>query len=157
MLFGFLLLTMMGLLLPLLTVLFSLLPKGMEMLATKYEGERSQSEQNIAEEIKKRDSASELDYKALTRTLRTLERLKKEAKTKLSFLSPQKIVTRTYVPLTISFVAILIALLNAPAPQTFPTFVFMAATTISVIAFLLTAIVLWFVFQVLSEVAKAVK
>ncbi len=141
---------MMGLLLPLLTILFSFFPKGIVMLTAKYESERKQSETNIVEEIKKRDSGKELDYQALKETLESLKQNKKRAETKLSLLTPSRMALRISIPLIISFGAVLVALQNVSTP------VFLLAIIIIVLTFLDAVRVLWSSFQVLSEVARVV-
>ncbi len=155
-LFGLLLLTVLGLSLPLLSILFSFFPKGLEILTTKYESERNQSEENIIEEeAKKGDSGRGLDIQALEKTLKTLKENRKRAETKLSFLNPTRLIIKIAVPLAISFVATLVALQSVPN-QSAPTPAFLLAALISVSALFYAVRVLWISFQVLSEVAKVV-
>ncbi|MDO8524781.1 MAG: hypothetical protein Q7R99_04120 [bacterium] len=78
-LFGSLVLTFIGFVLPILAILLSLFPEGVRALADKYENEKKQSEDNLVEEAKKRESGKELDYKALGKTLKTLKKKKRQA------------------------------------------------------------------------------
>ena len=58
-LFGSFILTLLGFILPIITILLSLLPDGVKALATKYENEKKQSEDNIIEELKKKEKEKE--------------------------------------------------------------------------------------------------
>lgn len=89
-LYGTLILTLVGFIVPILTILLSLFPQGTKSLALKYENERKQSEENISNETKKRETEKGLDYAALESTLKSLEKKRLEAKTKLEYLQPNK-------------------------------------------------------------------
>lgn len=111
-LFGTLILTLVGFIVPILTILLSIFPQGTRALAIKYENERKQSEENISNETKKRDTEKGLDYKALKKTLKSLEKKKADANSKLEYLQPGKFLFKTTTPFIVAFVGVLLALLD---------------------------------------------
>ena len=111
-LFGQLVLTILGFVVPILTLLISLLPEGTKFLISKYENERKQSEENIENETKKRATEKGLDYNALEKTLKTLKKKKSEAEAKLKYLNPTELLWRSSIPFIVAFVGVVVALLS---------------------------------------------
>ncbi|MFA5312217.1 MAG: hypothetical protein WC375_02725 [Methanomassiliicoccales archaeon] len=111
-LFGTLVLTVLGFVVPLLTIIVSIFPDGIKALTEKYRNEKKQSEENIVNETKKRDIEKGLDVNAIEQTLNSLRNKRKEAETKLGYLKPIKFLTKTSLPFLISFIGILVALFN---------------------------------------------
>ncbi len=109
-LYGAFILTVLGFIVPILTILVSLFPEGVKSLAEKYENERKQSEENIRNETTKRDKIKDLDYSALEKTLKTLKKKKKDAESKLGYLKPIQFLLKISLPFLISFIAVLISL-----------------------------------------------
>lgn len=109
-LYGTLILTLLSFIVPILTILISLFPQGIKSLALKYENERKQSEENISNETNKIKKEEGLDYKALTKTLKTLQNKKTEAELKLQYLKPKKLMLKTAVPLLVALIGVGVAL-----------------------------------------------
>lgn len=109
-LYGTLILTAVAFLVPILTVLVSIFPEGVRSLQEKYENEKKQSDENIANEAKKKATETGLDYEALEKTLKTLENKKREAELKLGYLKPTQFLSRTSSPFVVAFVGVLVSL-----------------------------------------------
>ncbi len=109
-LFGALILTVVGFIVPFLTILISLFPEGVKSLSSKYENERNQSDENIANEITKKEKKKGLDYNALEKTLKTLKNKKRDAELKLRYLKPNQFLLKTSGPFILSLIAIIFAL-----------------------------------------------
>lgn len=60
-LFGYLILTFLGIVSPILVILLSLFREGISQLTIQYENEKSQSENNIKEQLKKMGEAGKTD------------------------------------------------------------------------------------------------
>jgi hypothetical protein len=101
-----LILTLLGFVLPILTILLSLFSEGTKALTLKYENEKKQSDENITSELKKKEKGNPLDYAALEKTLKILKKNKKNAEKKLSYLKPSSFVIKISLPLAISFVCL---------------------------------------------------
>ncbi len=111
-LFGTFVLTVLGFVVPILTILISLFPEGVKSLAEKYENEKSQSEENIINETRKKSDEKGLDISAIEKTLKTLKKKKRDAEEKLGYLKPIRFLLRTSAPFVVSFIAVLITLFN---------------------------------------------
>ncbi len=150
-LFGALILTIVGFIVPLLTILISIFPDGVKLLASKYENEKNQSDENIANETAKREKTKGLDYKALEKTLRTLQNKKREAETKLSYLKPKEFIFRTSTPFIIALVAVFVALVLKGS-----TSAIIIVIASSLISFIAGIMVLLTSISILFEVAEIV-
>lgn len=115
-LYGTLIITFIGFIIPVITILISLFPQGTKSLALKYENERQQSERNIANEMKKREKDKSLDYRGLGIILKSLGKKNSEAKSKLSYLSPGRLMLKTSIPFVISFGILLATFLGFSSP-----------------------------------------
>lgn len=111
-LYGSLILTVLGFILPLLAILLSLFPEGIKVLTKKYENERKRSEENIINEIEKKKSTKTLDYEALERTLNTLKSNKRQAEVKLTYLKPDRFIINIFIPFILAFIGVIVAILN---------------------------------------------
>ena len=60
--YGTLILTLAGFVLPILAIAMSAFPEGIKLLKKTYENERKQTEKNLEDELKKQKSKSEVDY-----------------------------------------------------------------------------------------------
>jgi hypothetical protein len=149
-LYGTLILTLVSFIIPVLTILLSLFPQGTKSLMLKYENERKQSDENIASETKKRETEKGLDYKALEKTLKSLEKKRAEAKLKLEYLQPSKLFIRTSLPFMVAFIGDLIALFNL---STLEAVLFIVC---SILAFAAGIMTLFNVITVLFEVGEIV-
>lgn len=145
-LYGSLILTVLGFVLPILTILLSLFPDGVKVLATKYENERKQSDDNILTEIQKKKSKNGLDYNALEKTLSTLKKKKHQAETKLAYLKPTQLIVKIFLPFIVALAGVAVAL------QTHS----LVALISSAIAFLCGIYTLWMSLRILIEVTEVV-
>ncbi|MBI2640321.1 MAG: hypothetical protein HYW91_00330 [Candidatus Sungbacteria bacterium] len=149
-LFGTLILTVVGFVIPILTILVSIFPEGVKSLASKYENERKQSDENIANEAIKKKTVTGLDYGALEKTLQTLKGKKREAELKLRYLEPVQFLLRTAVPFIVAFIGVLVTLVVKD----------LLATTIalgaSIVSFAAGVTALFTSISVLFEVAEIV-
>ncbi len=143
-------LTLIGFVIPILTILLSLFPEGIKALTLKYEGEKKQSDDNISNELKKRESGKEFDYATLEKTLKILNKNKKIAKEKLSYLKPASLVIRISIPLIISFVSLLLLFVSSHL------WLVSVLIFLSVITFLWSLYFIWKGIIVLIEVASMV-
>jgi hypothetical protein len=149
-LYGSLLLTIVGFILPILTILLSLFPEGSKSLAAKYENERHQSEENISNETKKRDSEKGLDYLALAKTLKSLKKKKRRAEERLGYLKPSRLILKNFFPFSVAYAGVTMALFNY-------SLIFVLLTlSFSLIAFASGLLTLYYSISVLTEVAEIV-
>lgn len=150
-LYGSLIVAILGIVSPILTILISLFPNGVKALATKYENEKKQSEENIIHEAQKKESGKGLDYGTLGKTLATLKKRKRQAEIKLSYLRPTQFVVRVSTPFITAFIGVIIA-----AQSPIHSLQFIIALVSSAVAFLAGLCVLWMVLRVLVEVTEIV-
>lgn len=151
-LFGFLILTFLGIVVPILVILLSVFQEGIQRLTTQYENERSQSEKNINEQLKKIGEAGKTNVPQIEESLKQLKAIKKTAEAKLSYLRPKKQILRLLIPLLISFLAVICAILVAA-----PIGYVLLCVAISVVSFTYTAVVLWTILGVIIEVRKNIE
>lgn len=111
-LYGFLVLAFLGVAAPILVILLSVFEEGRLELTTQYENERSQSEKNIKEQLKKLAETEETDVTEINQSLKSLEINKKTAEAKLSYLNPKKQIFRLFIPLLLSFLGVILAILT---------------------------------------------
>lgn len=110
-LFGFLILTFLGIVSTILVILLSMFREGISKLTTQYENEKSQSVNNIKEQLKKIGEAGKTDVEEIEQGLNKLKIIKKTAETKLSYLNPKEQILRLYMPFLISFLGVILAIL----------------------------------------------
>ena len=106
-----LLLTFIGFGAPLLSILLPLFPEGINILQSKYENEKKQLDENIKNELEKKNEKG-LDYQSLEKTLKTLKKNRKEAESKLSYLQPIKFTLRIFLPFIFAFAAAILTFYN---------------------------------------------
>ena len=150
-LFGFLLLTFLGIVSPILVILLSLFREGTSRLTTQYENEKFKSEKNIKEQVKKMVEAEKTDMGEIEESLNILKATKKTAETKLSYLNPRKQILRLYMPFLISFLGVILAILMKDNIYYVGLFI-----AISLIFFIYSIVVLWKLLGVIIEVKKTI-
>ncbi len=150
-LFGYLILTFVGVVAPILVVLLSMFREGTLKLATQYKNEKSQSEKNIKEQLKKIGEAEKTDVAEIKQGLEKLEAIKKTAETKLSYLNPKKQIFRLFLPLLISFLGAILAILTK-------TNIYCVGLSIAVslICFAYAIVALWKLLGIIIEVRKTI-
>ncbi len=148
-LFGFLILTMLGLTVPVAAILLSVFQKGISNLASQSESERSQAEKNIKDKIKQMSEAGKTDTTAVQRSLDELKSIEKAAKSKLSYLSPQKLVARLFISIIIALCGVFVALVLAGG-------IYKLVVVISVAAFVYAIYVMWRTMGIMFEAKAAI-
>lgn len=112
-LFAYLLLTLLGLVAPVISILLSIFGEGLSKLTTQYENEKSQHEDNLRDQLKKiADEKLPPNVNKIKQSIRNLERMKKVAEKKLFFINPRKQTLRLVASLLFSFACAIIALMS---------------------------------------------
>jgi len=111
-LYGYLILTFLGVVTPIMVILLSMFREGMRELTVQYENEKSQSEKNIKRQINKQEKAEKIDAEAIQQILYELKAIKKTAGRKLSYLNPKRQTIGLFITLLISFLGVILALLT---------------------------------------------
>lgn len=150
-LFGFLILTFLGIVSPILVILLSLFREGISQLTIQYENEKSQSENNIKDQLKKIGEAGKTDVGAIEKSLNELKAIKKSAETKLSYLNPKAQIFRLYILLLISFLGVILAILIKT--NIYYVVLFIA---ISLICFVYSIVILWKLLGIIIEIKKTI-
>jgi len=150
-LFGYLIITFLGVLAPILVILLSMFREGVLKLTTQYESERSQSEGNIKKQLKKLGDAEKTDVEKIEHSLNELKVIKKTAQTKLSYLDPKMQILRLFMPLLISFLGVIFAILT----QVNIYYVGLSIA-VSLICFTYVMVVLWKLLGIMIEVRKTI-
>jgi len=146
-LFGYLILTFLGFVVPVLGILLSIFHEGILKLTSQYSNEKSQSEKNIKEQLAKVGDEEKIDDKKIKISLKKLNILDRTAKYKLSYLNPKKQILRLFSYLLISFVGIILATLGISLFWTL---------LLSLLAFGYAIIILWKQFGIIVEVKKII-
>jgi hypothetical protein len=150
-LYGFLVLTFLGVTAPILVILLSVFEEGRLKLTTQYENERSQSEKNIKEQLKKLTGTEETDVTEIKQSLKSLEIIKKTAEAKLSYLNPKKQMFQLYIPFLISFLGVILAILSKANVACVRLYI-----AVSLICFSYALVVLWKLTGTIIEVKKSI-
>lgn len=155
-LFGYLILAVLGFVFPVVTVLLSLNREGLSKLAAQYENERSQSEDNIKEQLGKMSKAADIDESAIKKSIKKLKSIKKAAKIKLSYLDPKKQVLRLFVPLMLAFLGVVAAFLILHFTDYFIDYAYLYPLLVSLVAFSYSVFVLWKLVGIIMEVRRII-
>lgn len=150
-LFGYLILTMLGFVLPITAILLSIFREGISKLATQYENERAQSEDNIKAQLKKMAKGKTTDESAIKRSLKQLKYIKKTAEAKLSYLDPKNQVIRLFVSLILALLGVVITFLLVETNIYYCFFLL-----ISLAGFIYAIVVLWKLIGIIVEVRKII-
>jgi hypothetical protein len=149
-LWGYLILTVLAFVTPVMTVLLSIFPDGRKGLHEKLENERKNSEENIRNETARKESDAHLDIPALEATLDSLRKNKQEAESRLRFLRPTEAIARIGGPFVVAFLSAVIALFQEPLGVT------IIALVVSVAAFIYGVSTLFIGISVLSDISEIV-
>ncbi len=150
-LFGYLILTFLGIVAPIMAILLSVFNEGILKLTTQYENEKAQSEANIREQMKGKEEAKGLDIAKIEQSLKELKAIKKSAKIKLSFLNPKRVVSRVFILLLISFLGVILSLLSDSN-----SYICYASVLVSIACFCYALFILWKLLGVVIEVRKTI-
>lgn len=148
-LFGYLVLTLLSFVAPVLTILLSIFSEGILKLTEQYKNEESKSESNIKEQLKKQGSAESTDLEEIKKSVKELESIKKIAERKLSLLNPRKQIPILFILLLLSFLGIVSFLVTF-------SFYKIVELLISLICFGYAVSILWKLFGIIIEAKKAV-
>jgi len=116
-LFGYLVLTFLGFVIPILGFLLSMFNEGMSKLKAQYENERAQSEEKLKSQLQQKSASQAInnkDIKEIQQTIDELKNAQKKAIKKISYLQPRGILIKVFIPLIVSFLAIETILLSFP-------------------------------------------
>lgn len=150
-LFGFLVIAFLGVAAPILVILLSVFEEGRLKLTTQYENERSQSEKNIKDQLKKLAETEETDVTEINQSLKSLKIIKKTAEAKLSYLNPKKQIFRLFIPLLLSFSGVILAILTKANVDYVRFYI-----AVSLICLAYAIVVLWNLTNIIIEVRKTV-
>jgi len=117
-LYGYLILTFLAIVTPIFGILLSTFREGLSKLSTQYENEIALTKENIkkqAEQIAKTEEANTAKVGELIKQLekgrKSLEKKKKTAQVKLSYLNPRTQILLLFLLLSVSFVGVILAIL----------------------------------------------
>lgn len=152
-LYGLLILAMLSIVSPFLVIFLSLFREGFYELSKQYEEKRKQIESNLKDQVIKLAKAKESKVEEIENSLKAniqkLNNVKKEAIEKLSILNPRKQLFSLFIPIFLSFITIIIAILFI---QNF--FVLIPSLVISVGTFIYFLIILSKMLNILIELRK---
>ena len=150
--YGTLILTFIGFVVPILTVALSFFPEGIKVLTRNYENEQKQAEKNLEEELKKKGEKG-VDYDALTRNIAILQDSKNKASRRLFYMNPGAILSRSGLALGIALVAFLSSLFLLNEAFLVP----LTLATISIASLLWAVVIFWNVIEIIVEASTAVQ
>jgi uncharacterized membrane protein len=153
-LFGYLILAVLGFVLPVITVLLSMYREGLSKLAAQYKAEKKTSEENIKEQLQKKGQQTDItddDLLAIENSLKQLRSIKKTAESKLSYLDPKKQVLRLFIPLMLAFLGVVATNILVDINSYYNLFLI-----ISVVGFTYAIVVLWKLIVIIIEVRKII-
>ena len=150
-LFGYLILTFLGFVVPIVGLLLSTFQEGLSKLTAQYESEKTQSEQNIREQLKKLAESEKTDVAEIEKTLDALKAIKRTAEAKLSYLNPRRQTFRLFLPLLISFGGVIGSLVINPNVP----YVYLLLLG-SLVCFVYAMSGLWNLLNIMVEVKKSV-
>jgi predicted PurR-regulated permease PerM len=150
-LFGFLILTFLGLIVPLLGILLSLFRQGIIELTAQYENQKTNSEKNLSEQLKRQGESGQPNVPEIQKSIQELTKIKEAADKKLSYLNPKKQLLRLFLFLFISFLSTIGALLLKDH-----TFYRVVSVILSLFFFCITIFILWKLLGILVEVKQTV-
>jgi hypothetical protein len=108
-LYGSFILTLLGFVLPILSIAIAMLPEGVNCVKSNYENEKKQTEENLLSETDKFKDQG-LDIKNIEKNVKILKKKKREAILKLRYLNPKNLVVKILIPFTVTLVIIGIGL-----------------------------------------------
>ncbi|MCK4827828.1 hypothetical protein KA005_69510 [bacterium] len=146
-LFGYLILTILGFVLPIVAILLSVYQEGMSKLAQQYKEEVSQSEENLKTIAK----SSKTDLAAIQQSINELESIKKKARIKLSYLNPRGQIIRLFIPLVFAFLGVV-----ATSILIGTSFYYSLFLLLSLAGFVYALIVLWKLVGIITEVRRII-
>lgn len=108
--YGTLILTLAGFVLPIIVISISIFPDGVQVLKVNYKNKQKQAEKNLADELSKQKQNSETDYKILDKNISKLKSAQRTSKNRILYLNPNYILYRSSFTIASSFVSFLVGL-----------------------------------------------
>lgn len=108
-LYGYLILTLLGFITPILAILLSLYSRGISQLSKEYQEEKSRAEAQIRELAK----SEKTDIKEIESSINKLKKIGQTTKQKLAYLQPKAQIINLFALLLTSFLCVICALLDA--------------------------------------------
>jgi len=140
---GYLILSILGFVLPVAAILLSIYHEGLSKLAQRYKTEVFQSEENLKTIAK----AEKTDLEALQQSIKQLEATKRKARNKLSYLNPRKQIIRLFIPLVLAFLAVVVTSILIGTSLYYGLILLISLT-----GFVYALIVLWNLIGIIVEV-----
>jgi len=150
-LFGYLILTFLGFVVPIVGISLSVYQGGISKLIEQYKNERKQTGEKLQSQLKKIDTTDDKNITELKKTLVELEGIKKTAEDKIKNLDPKRQILKLFIPLIISFLGVGISFL-IPKYDLF----YYLALLISAVSFLYALYVLWNLLTLIAEIKKTI-
>lgn len=158
-LFGYLILTVLAIVVPIFIVLLSIFQEGVSKLSEQYENQKSKSEENLKKQwakqtrLKKSDKMEEIKekMKKIKRSIKEIEIIRKTAENKLVYLNPKLQMARLFIILMVSFSGVVLAcLIKMNIYYAIPIIL------ASVIFFIIAIKILWKLLGIIVEVKKII-
>lgn len=161
-LFGKLVLTFLGFILPIIGVMLAIFSEGLALLSQQYGEEKEQAAKNIKDQLKKiGKSHDEIKENEVEKNLDELKRIKKEAEKKLSFLNPKKQIAKVFILLILSYIATSISSVLTEQVNPYyvtilrkPTLLASLVFTGGIFLFVYCMWHLWILFGIIIEIKK---
>jgi ABC-type multidrug transport system fused ATPase/permease subunit len=147
-LYGYLLITFLGVIVPLLGILLSLFRQGLLELTIQAEREINSSTQNLREQLTKQSESGQPDIKEIKKSIRELSRTKRKAEKKLKYLDPKTQLLMLFALLFLSFCGVIIASLSKKYA--------LSVLVFSLVLFLYALFIMWKLLGILVEVKKGI-
>lgn len=157
-LFGNLLLTFLGFVLPVVALTLSFYQEGISILKSQYENEKKQAEENIKEQMKRLGEEKDINTNDIRNNLSKLESIKKDAQIKLFFLEPKQQILNLFIPLALSFGLVQLAIIFPLEKVSFKGITFSVMNIslfLSVVFFIYSLGILWRLAITIIEIKKA--
>lgn len=146
-LFAYLLLSMIGFVMPVAAIILSIFGQGFVKLSAQYEAESTQARKKLSDQLKKAGESDSIDEKEIEETIKQLRSIKSTAESKLRLLSPKKAILNLFIPLLIAFGAILPSLLRPSVYTYSPLLLSLVSTGIALNQF-------WRVLDIIVEAKR---
>lgn len=105
--YGTFLLTLVGFVLPIITIALSAFPEGVKSLRETYGNQQKQMDRNLSDELEKQKSEKGIDYATLSKNIRLLKSAKEKAERRLLYLNPNYILSKSLISIGVSLLLFL--------------------------------------------------
>ncbi|MES2288007.1 MAG: hypothetical protein V4547_20130 [Bacteroidota bacterium] len=150
--YGALILTMAGFVIPILAIGISFFPDGVKLLEETYENQQKQAENNLKNELTKQKKGR-VNIEALSKNIVLLKKEKNKARKKLHYLNPKNIVFSGAFSLTGALISFSVGVAMYPQHAS----VLVALFLLSLILVVYVLVVFWNSIQIIIEASTAVQ